>query len=94
MHVLDLQHEFGISLHILPQVIICDIHKVTEFAPRDVIRIPWNKLSFNVFLKKYLSVTMVFPLLLFHCPPPCGDIAFQIGLGKLHGRVPSNLGGM
>ncbi len=32
--------------------------------------------------------------LLFHCPPPCGGIAFQVGLGKLHGRVSSNLGGM
>jgi hypothetical protein len=29
-----------------------------------------------------------------HCPPPCGGIAFQIGLSKLHDRVPSNLGGM
>jgi hypothetical protein len=27
---------------------------------------------------------MVLPLLLFHRPPPCGGIAFQVGLGKLH----------
>jgi hypothetical protein len=37
---------------------------------------------------------MVLPLLLSHCPPPCGDIAFQIGLNKLHGGMSSNLGGM
>ncbi len=37
---------------------------------------------------------MVFPLLLFHYPPPCGGIAFQVKLGKFHGRMLSNLGGM
>jgi hypothetical protein len=25
---------------------------------------------------------MVLPLLLSHRPPPCGGIAFQVGLGK------------
>jgi hypothetical protein len=85
MHVPDLQHEFGISLHILPQVIICGIHKVAEFAPRDVIKIPWNKLGFDPFLKKLSSVTMVLPLLLSHCPPPCSGIAFQVKLGKFLG---------
>jgi hypothetical protein len=94
MHVLNLQHEFGISPHILPQVIICDIHKVAEFAPRDVIGIPWNKLGLDTFLEELPSVTMVLPFLLFHCPPPCGGITFQVGLGKFHGRVPANLGGM
>jgi hypothetical protein len=37
---------------------------------------------------------MVLPFLLSHCPPPNGGIAFQVGLGKLHGRMSSDLGGM
>jgi hypothetical protein len=37
---------------------------------------------------------MVFPFLLPHYPPPCDGIAFQVGLGKLHGGVSFNLGGM
>ncbi len=37
---------------------------------------------------------MVFPFLLSHYLPPCGNITFQIGLGKLHGRMSSNLSGM
>jgi len=65
-----------------------------EFATRDVVRIPWNKLRFKAFLKELPSVAMVFPLLLFHHPPPCGSIAFQVGLSKLHGEMPANLGGM
>jgi len=36
---------------------------------------------------------MILPLLL-DLSPPCGGIDFQVGLGKLHGRIPSNLGGM
>jgi hypothetical protein len=63
MHVPDLQHEFGINLHILPQVIICGIYKVAEFAPQYVIGIFWNKLGFNVFFKKFPCVTMVLPFL-------------------------------
>jgi len=94
MHVPDLKHEFRISPHILSQVIICGIHKVVEFAPWDVIGIPWNKFSFNPFLKEFPSVTMVIPFLLFHCFPPCGSIAFQVRLGKFHGQMSSNLGGM
>ncbi len=47
MHVPDLKHEFGISPHILPQVLICDIHKVTNFAPRDVVGIPWDKFGLH-----------------------------------------------
>jgi len=94
MHVPDLKHEFGISPHILSQVVICGIHKVVEFTPGDVVGIPWNKLGFNMFLKKFPNVTMVLPFLLFHCLPPCGNIAFQIGLGKLHGQMLSNLGDM
>ncbi len=94
MHVLNLKHEFGISPHILPQVLICGIHKVTELAPRDVVEILWNKLQLKAFLKELQNVAMVLPLLLSHRPPPCGDIAFQVGLGKLHGGMPSNLGGM
>jgi len=74
--------------------VICGIHKVTKFAPRDVVGVPWNKFGLDVFLEELPSVTIVLPFLLSHCPPPCGDIAFQVGLGKLHGRVPSNVGGM
>jgi hypothetical protein len=94
MHVPNLKHEFGINPHILPQIFICGIHKVSEFAPRDVVRIPWNKLRLNAFFKELPSIAMVLPLLLSHCPPPCGGIAFQIGLGKLHGGMLSNLGDM
>ncbi len=94
MHVPDLKHEFGISPHILPQILICGIHKVTEFAPRDVVGIPWDKFGFNTILEELLSVAMVLPLLLSHCPPACGGIAFQVGLVKLHDRMSSNLGDM
>jgi hypothetical protein len=94
MYVPDLEHEFGVSLHILPQIFICGIHKVTKFAPGDVVEVPWNKFGLNAFLEELPSVTMVFPFLLSHCLPPCGGIAFQVRLGKLHGQVPSNLGGM
>jgi hypothetical protein len=90
----DLKHEFGISPHILPQVFICGIHKVTEFAPRDVVEIPWNEFRLKAFLKELPCVAMVLPLLLFHSSPPCGGITLQVGLGKLHGRMPSHLGGM
>jgi len=85
MHVSDLKHEFGISPHILPQVFICGIHKVTKFTPQDVIKVPWDKFGLDTFLEKLPSVAMVLPFLLSHCPPPCGGIAFQVGLGKLHG---------
>jgi len=37
---------------------------------------------------------MVFALLLSHRSPPCGNIAFYVGLSKLHGGMPSNFGGM
>jgi len=94
MHVPDLKHEFGINPHMLPQVIICGIHKVAKFAPRDVIGIPWNKFRLNMFLKEFPSVAMALPFLLFHCLPPHGDIAFQAGFGKLHGRMSSNFGDM
>jgi len=94
MHVPDLKHEFGVNLHILPQIFICGIHKVTKFAPRDVVEIPQDKFGLNAILEELLSVAMAPPFLLFHCPPPCGGIAFQVGLGKLHGRMSSNLGGM
>ncbi len=40
MHVLDLKHEFGISPHILQQVVIYGIHKVAESTPQDVVGIP------------------------------------------------------
>jgi hypothetical protein len=85
MHVPDLKHEFGISPHMLLQVIICGIHKVVEFAPRDVIEIPWNKFRLDMFFKEFPSVAMALPFLLFHYPPPRGDIAFQVELGKFHG---------
>jgi hypothetical protein len=94
MHVPNLKHEFRISPHILPQILICGIHKVMEFAPRNVVGIPWDKFSFNAVLEEFPNVTMVLPLLLSHYPPPCGGIAFLVGLGKLHDRMPSNLGDM
>ncbi len=37
---------------------------------------------------------MVFSLLLPHGSPPCGGITLQVGLGKLHGRMPSHFGDM
>jgi hypothetical protein len=37
---------------------------------------------------------MGLPFLLPHYPPPCGSIAFQIGLGKFHGQVSPNFGSM
>jgi hypothetical protein len=90
----DLKHEFEISPHILPQILICGIHKVTKVAPQDVIGVPWDKFDLNAILEELPSVAMGLPLLLSHCPPPCGDIAFQVELGKLHGRMSSNLGDM
>ncbi len=94
MHVPGLEHEFGVSPHILPQIFICAIHKVTKFAPRNVVGVPWDKFGLDTILEKLPNVAMVLPFLLSHGPLPCGGIAFQVGLGKLHGRVPSNLGGM
>jgi hypothetical protein len=94
MHVPDLKHEFEISPHILLQVVICGIHKVTEFAPQNVVEVLWNEFRFNAFPKELSSVTMVLPLLLFQCPPPCGGIAFQVRLGKLHSWMSSNLNDM
>jgi hypothetical protein len=94
MHVSDVKHEFQISPHILPQVFICGIHKVTELAPQDVVEIPWNKFRLEMFFKELSSVAMVLPLLLPHGSPPCGGITLQVGLGKLHGRMPSHFGGM
>jgi hypothetical protein len=72
----DLKHELGISPHIMPQVFICGIHKVTEFAPRDVVGIPWDKLDFDPFFKELPSVAMVLPRLLSQGSPPCGGITF------------------
>jgi hypothetical protein len=94
MHVLDFKHEFGINPHILPQVFINGIHKITEFAPRNVVKIPWNKFGLDVFLKEFPNVAMVLPFILSQCLPPCSGIAFQIGLGKLHDQMSSNFGGM
>jgi hypothetical protein len=78
----------------LLQVFICGIHKVTKFAPRDVVEVPWDKFGLHTVLEELPNITMVLPFLLSHYPPPCGGIAFQVGLGKLHGLVLSNLGGM
>jgi len=69
-------------------------HKVPELAPRDVVGVPWNKLRFKAFLRELPCVAMVFTVLLSHCPPPCGGIALQVRLSKLHGGMPSNFGGM
>jgi hypothetical protein len=90
----DLKHEFGICPHILTQVVVCSIHKVTEFAPRDVIGILWNEFGLDALFNEFLGIAMVLPFLLSHCPPPCEGISLQVGLGKLHGRMSPNLGGM
>jgi hypothetical protein len=78
----------------LLQIFICGIYKVSEFAPRDIVGIPWNKLRLKAFLEELPSVAMVLPLLLSHYPSPFGGIAFQIGLSKLHAGMSSDLGGM
>jgi hypothetical protein len=65
-----------------------------KFSLQDVIGVPWDKFSLDTFLEELPSVTMVLPFLLSNCPSPCGSIAFQVGLGKLHSRMSSNLGGM
>jgi hypothetical protein len=94
MHMPNLKHEFGVCPHILLQVIVYGIHKVVEFAPRNVVGIPWDEFRLDASLKEFPSVAMVLPLLLYHSPPPRGIITLQIGLGKLHGRMSSNLGSM
>jgi hypothetical protein len=78
----------------LQRILIRGIHKVTEFTPRDVIEISQDEFRLNVVLEKLPRVAMVLPLLLSHRPPPCGGIAFQVGLGKLHGGMSAHLGGM
>ena len=65
MHVLDLKHEFGISPHVLPQVLIWGIHEVAKLALRDVVRIPWDKFGLDTVLKEFPLVAMALPLLLF-----------------------------
>jgi hypothetical protein len=69
MHVPNLKNEFEINPHILPQVFISGIHKVTKFAPQDVVKIPWNNFELDVFFEEFPSVAMVLPLLLSQCPP-------------------------
>jgi hypothetical protein len=90
----DLKHEFGISLHILPQVLICGIHKVTEFTPRNVVGVSRDEFRLNAILEKLPRIAMVLALVLPHRSPPSGGIALQVGLSKLHGGMPTNLGGM
>jgi hypothetical protein len=85
MHMPDVKHEFEICPHILSQVVVCGIHKVAEFAPRDVVGILQNKMKLATFLKEFPSVAMVLPLLLSYYPPPCEGITLQVGLGKLQG---------
>jgi hypothetical protein len=64
VHVLDLKHEFGISPHVLLQVLIWGIHEVTKLAPRNVVRIPWDKFGLDTVLKEFPLVAMALPLLL------------------------------
>jgi hypothetical protein len=78
----------------LPQVLICGIHKVTEFAPRNVVGVPRDEFHLNAILEKLPRLAMVLALVLPHRPPPSGGIALQVGLSKLHGGMPTNLGGM
>ncbi len=94
MHMSNFKHEFGVCLHILVQVVIFYVHKVTEFTPWDVVKIIWNEFWLNAFFEKFPCVAMGLPFLLPHYPPPCGGIALQIGLGKFHGWMSPNLGGM
>ncbi len=63
MHMPNLKHEFSVRPHILAQVIICCIHKVTKFSPWDVVGILWNEFQLNAFLKKFPCVAMGFPFL-------------------------------
>jgi hypothetical protein len=72
------KHEFGICPHIMAQVIIGCIHKVIEFAPRNVVEILWDEFQLNAFFEKFPCVTMGLPFLLPHCLPPCEGIALQI----------------
>ncbi len=76
------------------QVVIVYIHKVTEFAPQNVVGVLWNEFRLNTFLKEFPCVAMGLPFLLPHHLPPCGSIALQIRLGKFHGQMSTNLGGM
>jgi hypothetical protein len=90
----DFEHEFGVCPHILPQVIVCGIHKVAKFAPRDVVKILWDEFGLDALFKEFPSVAMVLPFFLSHNPPPCGGITLQVGLGKLHGQMSPNLSDM
>jgi len=78
----------------MSQIFIRGIHKVTKFASKNVVGVPWNKFRLELLLEELPCVAVVLPLLLLDRPPPCGGITFQVGLGKLHGGIPSNLGGM
>jgi len=58
------------------QVVIACIHKVTEFAPSNVVGILGNEFQLNTLFEKFLSVTMGLSFFLPHGLPPCGGIAF------------------
>ncbi len=72
----------------------CCIHKVVEFTSWNVVRIFWNEFQLNEFLEEFPCVSMGLPFLLPHCPPPCGSVTLQIGLGKFHSRMSPNFGDM
>jgi len=80
--------------HILPQVLICGIHKVTKFAPRNVVGVFRDEFRLNVIREKLPHIAMDLALVLPHRPPPSGGIALQVGLSKFQGGMPTNLGGM
>ncbi len=62
MHVPNLKHELGVSLHIMPQIFIGGIRKVTKFAPRNVVGVPWNKFRLEPLLEELPYVTVVLPV--------------------------------
>jgi hypothetical protein len=70
MNMSDFKHEFGVRPHILAQVVICYIQKVTKFAPWDVVGILWNEFQLNAFFEEFQCVTIGLPFLLPHCPTP------------------------
>jgi hypothetical protein len=92
--MLNFKHEFGVGPHILTQIVIVYIHKVTKFASRNVVGILWDEFRLNTLLEEFPCVARGLPFFLPHRPPPCGGIALQIGLGKFDGRMPTDLGGM
>jgi hypothetical protein len=67
MHMSNFKHGFGVCLHILAQIIICWVHKVTKFTPWNVVKILWNEFQLNTFLQEFSCVAMALPFLSLYC---------------------------